>query len=41
MEEFEKQKTFDGDRVKLRPIGLDDVDDLYEFTSDEEATRYL
>ncbi|OIK11794.1 GNAT family N-acetyltransferase [Bacillus sp. MUM 13] len=36
-----KHNQMEGERIKLRPVSLDDVDDMYEYTSDEETTRYI
>lgn len=31
----------EGERIILRPVSLDDAEDMYEYTSDEETTRFL
>jgi len=31
----------EGERILLRPFSMDDAEDLYEFTSDEETTRFI
>ncbi|MGF7047564.1 ribosomal-protein-alanine N-acetyltransferase [Paenibacillus sp. DS2015] len=31
----------ESDRIILRPCSIDDAEDLYEFTSDEETTRFI
>lgn len=31
----------DGERIRLRPIQLSDAEDMYEYASDEETTRYV
>ncbi|MGE7602720.1 GNAT family N-acetyltransferase [Peribacillus sp. NPDC097675] len=31
----------ESERIVLRPVSLDDAEDMYEYTSDEETTRYL
>lgn len=31
----------ESDRIILRPFSIDDAEDLYEFTSDEETTRFI
>jgi [ribosomal protein S5]-alanine N-acetyltransferase len=31
----------EGERIILRPISLDDADDMFEYTSDEETTRFI
>ncbi|NHM33851.1 GNAT family N-acetyltransferase [Neobacillus terrae] len=36
-----KHSQMEGERIILRPVSLDDVDDMYEYTSDDETTRYI
>ncbi|MFJ7746457.1 GNAT family N-acetyltransferase [Peribacillus sp. NPDC097295] len=31
----------ESERIILRPVSLDDAEDMYEYTSDEETTRFL
>lgn len=31
----------ESERIILRPLSLEDAEDLYEFTSDEETTRFI
>ena len=31
----------ESERIILRPVSLDDAEDMFEYTSDEETTRYL
>lgn len=31
----------ESERILLRPITLDDAEDMYEYTSDEETTRFI
>ena len=31
----------EGERILLRPISLEDAEDMYEYTSDEETTRFI
>lgn len=38
---LEQHQVIKGDRITLRPFASSDLQDLFEFTSDEEATRYL
>ena len=37
----EQYRTLHGERITLRPFKMEDLEDLFEFTADEEATRYL
>ncbi|MER2127839.1 GNAT family N-acetyltransferase [Solibacillus sp.] len=37
----EQYRTLHGERITLRPFRMEDLNDLFEFTADEEATRYL
>lgn len=34
-------KELNTDRLKLRKLNINDIDDIYEWTSDEEVTRYV
>lgn len=36
-----KNSELEGERIKLRPITLADAEDMYEFKSDIETTRYI
>ena len=36
-----KHSQLEGERIRLRPMTIDDAQDLYEFTSDEETTRFI
>ncbi|MEK4760194.1 GNAT family N-acetyltransferase [Viridibacillus sp. FSL E2-0187] len=36
-----KHNQMESERILLRPISLDDAEDMYEYTSDEETTRYI
>lgn len=36
-----KHSQMEGERIRLRPMTIDDAQDLYEFTSDEETTRFI
>ena len=36
-----KNSQMEGDRIILRPVSLNDAEDMYEYTSDEETTRFL
>ena len=38
---LEKHSQIVGTRILLRPISLDDATDMYEYTSDEETTRFI
>ena len=38
---FGSLPTFETERLKIRLFKLEDVDDIYEYCSDEEVTRYL
>ena len=38
---LEQHQIIKGERITLRPFASSDLQDLFEFTSDEEATRYL
>lgn len=31
----------ESERILLRPVSLDDTNDMYEHTSDEETTRFI
>lgn len=31
----------ESERIRLRPVSLNDADDMYEYTSDEETTRFI
>ena len=35
-----KHNQLEGERIILRPISLDEAEDMYEYTSDEEMIRY-
>lgn len=39
--ELLKMPTIETQRLILRPINISDVNDLYEYASDEEVTKYL
>ena len=36
-----EHSQMEGERIILRPVSLDDAEDMYEYTSDEETTRFL
>ncbi|AWE07207.1 GNAT family N-acetyltransferase [Lysinibacillus sp. 2017] len=36
-----KHSQLESERVLLRPISLDDAEDMYEYHSDEETTRFI
>ena len=36
-----RRNEFQGERILLRPFKVEDLEDLFEFTSDEEATRFI
>ncbi len=36
-----KHNQMESERILLRPISLQDAEDMYEYTSDEETTRYI
>ncbi|MGX9135733.1 GNAT family N-acetyltransferase [Rummeliibacillus sp. JY-2-4R] len=36
-----EHSQMESERIFLRPVSLDDAEDMYEYTSDEETTRYL
>ena len=36
-----KHSYIEGDRILLRPVSFDDAEDMYEYTSDEETTRFI
>ncbi|WP_419881588.1 GNAT family N-acetyltransferase [Peribacillus sp. B-H-3] len=36
-----KHTQMESERIILRPISLDDAEDMYEYTSDEETTRFI
>lgn len=36
-----KHSQMESERLILRPVSLEDSDDMYEYTSDEETTRFL
>ena len=38
---LKRHQIMKGERITLRPFASSDLHDLFEFTSDEEATRYL
>ena len=38
---FALHNQIDGDRIQLRPIQLSDAEDMYEYASDEETTKYV
>jgi ribosomal-protein-alanine N-acetyltransferase len=31
----------EGERILLRPVSLKDAEDMFEYTSDEETTRFI
>jgi len=35
------QGQLESERILLRPVSIQDAEDMYEYTSDEETTRYL
>jgi len=36
-----EHNQMEGERIILRPVSLDDAEDMYEYTSDEETTRFI
>ncbi|MEK4247518.1 GNAT family N-acetyltransferase [Psychrobacillus sp. FSL K6-2684] len=36
-----KNSQIEGERILLRPISFNDAEDMFEYTSDEETTRFL
>lgn len=36
-----KHSHMESERIILRPVSLDDAEDMYEYTSDEETTRFI
>ncbi|MFC7678412.1 GNAT family N-acetyltransferase [Paenibacillus sp. GCM10028914] len=36
-----KHSQMESERIILRPVLLDDAEDMYEYTSDEETTRFI
>ncbi|KOO46040.1 GNAT family N-acetyltransferase [Priestia koreensis] len=36
-----KHSQMESERITLRPVLLSDADDMYEYTSDEQTTRYI
>lgn len=36
-----EHSRMESERLILRPVSFDDAEDMYEYTSDEETTRYL
>lgn len=36
-----QHNQLEGERIRLRPITIDDAEDMYEFTSDEETTHFI
>lgn len=36
-----KHNQMESERILLRPISLNDAEDMYEYTSDEETTRFI
>ena len=36
-----KHNEMESERILLRPISLQDAEDMYEYTSDEETTRFI
>lgn len=36
-----KHSQMESERIILRPISLDDAEDMYEYTFDEETTRFI
>lgn len=36
-----KHNVLESERLVLRPLTLDDAEDIFEFTSDEETTRFI
>ncbi|MFS0782567.1 GNAT family N-acetyltransferase [Bacillus sp. 1P06AnD] len=36
-----KHTHMEGERIILRPVSLDDAEDMFEYTSDEETTRFI
>ncbi|MER2038162.1 MAG: GNAT family N-acetyltransferase [Solibacillus sp.] len=38
---LEKHRKLESERLFLRPISLEDTEDMYEYTADEETTKFL
>ncbi|MFL2105505.1 GNAT family N-acetyltransferase [Desemzia sp. FAM 23991] len=38
---FALHNQIDGERIRLRPIRLSDAEDMYEYASDAETTKYV
>ena len=38
---FALHSQIDGERIHLRPLQLSDAEDMYEYASDEETTKYV
>ncbi len=36
-----QHNRLESERIILRPVSLDDAEDMYEYTSDEETTRFI
>ncbi len=36
-----ENSVMEGERIFLRPISIDDAEDIYEYTSDEKTTHFL
>ncbi|WP_150285586.1 GNAT family N-acetyltransferase [Rummeliibacillus sp. TYF-LIM-RU47] len=36
-----EHSQMEGERILLRPVSFDDAEDMFEYTSDEETTRFL
>lgn len=36
-----KHSQMESERIILRPVSLDDAEDMYEYTSDEETTHFI
>lgn len=36
-----QNQVLEGERIMLRPVTLEDVQDMYEYKSDEQTTRYI
>lgn len=41
MLELMKHSVLEGERILLRPVGLADAADMFEYASDEETTRFV
>jgi ribosomal-protein-alanine N-acetyltransferase len=39
--ELMKHSVLEGERIVLRPVGLADAPDMFEYASDEETTRFV